>query len=952
MASVTLLRVIEKGPTFNLGNKDDVDYLKFLAFSMAKKFEGVSLETIKNFKSEFGSKSVEVEFLNVIINLFRVVLNSEEPIAKAFSSLFLDYLNTNGSELPKLLNQRPAQMGGATSPLGLAGKTLAAIGILLSGLHIGQLGTGAREPTPTPTVIPAWLLPAPDTTNSMPSVLAEPGLLQRPGSEWVEARRLSDNVNKASKTWGAAAVAKAEAGAAAEIFYGVLGINADLASSSGYVDESLVTGTMGKFINQRKQLSGNQVEYGALQLEVDSLLAKQNRHEGRLKTWFDKPSANEIKENAILSAILRTKQARMAEIEATGAALAAAPNPVDNPRLAANVLSDVGAELLRNILIRGDPNALAIIAPMIRAQSGLLLSSVESLVTETDLALAAASSDLEQKNAILESATREGANAQRDLNLVRRSIESQKAIRERANQHIANSTRETKSLLGYTTKTTNLGIYPQARENSAQASVYIAQLEARLPPLESTNDVNVAKVAKALSDQQISSERHAAAVLASQQAKTQLQALQSGIEVVESSTPQLLLTNRSYPSYPNNNNNSNTITAVNVSRPSPLTIPGGFEMRISTSGQELTVAVPSGASINMSPDQFINSLALTLNMNATLKHVKSITNGSFVDTKAIENIVWGPTGRGRSEYLLAIENTLVLYAHTVAEQISSISYTHAVEAFNRFAEAKAEMGFGILSKSIASQIKRQNPELNDGELNTIEGFALQYVIDINRNFDGRIPNTDNLGKLANVIFKQYNKEAVDLMPVAKINLKLSIADMKNPRQFFARLSQLGFDWVIVGGILTLSLGAGVLSDVVISNIAHLNACCARLNARGEGHHRRYEELENEEQQLRLNTIRRRRAAAAAAPAPPAPAPPAPAPPAPAPLAPAPPAPAPPAPAPPAPAPQNAADANAARAANALLALAGVPQGGPQGGRRRKTRKGRKARKARKTLRKH
>ena len=934
MASVTLLRVIEKGPTFNLGNKDDVDYLKFLAFSMAKKFEGVSLETIKNFKSEFGSESVEVEFLNVIINLFRVVLNSEEPIAKAFSSLFLDYLNTNGSELPKLLNQRPAQMGGATSPLGLAGKTLAAIGTLLSGLYIGQLGTGAMEPTPTPRFIPAWLLPAPDTTNSMPSVLAEPGLLQRPGSEWVEARRLSDNVNKASKTWGAAAVAKAEAGAAAEIFYGVLGINADLASSSGYVDESLVTGTMGKFINQRKQLSGNQVEYGALQLEVDSLLAKQNRHEGRLKTWFDKPSPNEIKENAILSAILKTKQDRMAEIEATGAALAAAPNPVDNPRLAANVLSDVGAELLRNILIRGDPNALAIIAPMIRAQSGLLLSSVESLVTETDLALAAASSDLEQKNAILESATREGANAQRDLNLVRRSIESQKAIRERANQHIANSTRETKSLLGYTTKTTNLGIYPQAREKSAQASVYIAQLEARLPPLESTNDANVARVAKALSDQQISSERHAAAVLASQQAKTQLQALQSGIEVAESSTPQLLLTNRSYPSYPNNNNNnSNTITAVNVSRPSPLTIPGGFEMRISTSGQELTVAVPSGASINMSPDQFINSLALTLNMNATLKHVKSITNGSFVDTKAIENIVWGPTGRGRSEYLLAIENTLVLYAHTVAEQISSISYTHAVEAFNRFAEAKAEMGFGILSKSITSQIKRQNPELNDGELNTIEGFALQYVIDINRTFDGRIPNTDNLGKLANVIFKQYKGETVELMPVAKINLKLSIADMNNPRQFFARLSQLGFDWVIVGGILTLSLGAGVLSDAVISNIAHLNACCARLNARGEGRHRRYEELETARHQLNLNNISRRRAAAAAAPAPPAPALPAPAP-----LAP-----------PLAPPPQNAADANAARA---LLALAGVPQGGPQGGRRRKTRKGRKARKARKTLRKH
>ena len=942
MASVTLLRVIEKGPTFNLGNKDDVDYLKFLAFSMAKKFEGVSLETIKNFKSEFGSKSVEVEFLNVIINLFRVVLNSEEPIAKAFSSLFLDYLNTNGSELPKLLNQRPAQMGGATSPLGLAGKTLAAIGILLSGLHIGQLGTGAREPTPTPTVIPAWLLPAPDTTNSMPSVLAEHGVLVMPGPEWHQAQELSANVQEASQNWGAAAVAKAAAGAKARTFYGVMGINADLAGSSGYLDESLVTGTMGQLIEQGRQMTANQQEYGSLQLQVDGLLGKITRHEGRVKTWFDKPSAAEIEENNRMLATLTQIQTRMTEIMASGAALAGAPNPVDNPRLAADVFSSVGLDLTRNILIKGDPSALAIMAPLINAQSGRLLSTAKSVVTETGLALAAASSDLEQKNAILESARTAVANAQEALYPVRRSLELQKARKQKANEHIASSTSvtTTKNFLWRNTRktTVNLGVYPTAPANSAEASGFITQLEGILPPLESTNDATVAEVAKALSDKQIATQRYDSAVLDSQQAQQQLQALESGIQLAKSATPQLLLTNKSYANN-NANNNANNITAVNISRPSPLAIPGGFEMSLSASGKQLSIAVPNGAILNMSPDQFINSLALTLNMNATLKHVKSITDGPNVNTKAIEALVWGPTGRGRSEYLLAIEETLVLYAHTVAEQTASISYTNAVSAFESFAEAKAEMGFGILSGSIASQIKILNPQLTEEKLNEIKGFALQYVIDINRNFNGRIPNPDNLGKLATVIFKQYNKEAVDLMPVAKINLKLSIADMKNPRQFFARLSQLGFDWVIVGGILTLSLGAGVLSDVVISNIAHLNACCARLNARGEGHHRRYEELENEEQQLRLNTIRRRRAAAAAAPAPPAPAPPAPAPP----------APAPPAPAPPAPAPQNAADANAA---HALLALAGVPQGEPQGGRRRKTRKGRKARKARKTLRKH
>uniref|UniRef100_A0A6C0BCU4 Uncharacterized protein n=1 Tax=viral metagenome TaxID=1070528 RepID=A0A6C0BCU4_9ZZZZ len=864
---LALFRAIKKGSTFNLENKDNVNDLKFLAFSMAKKFEGVSLETIKNYKSEFGSKSLEIEFLNVIINFFRLVLNSEEPIAKTFSSLFLKYLNANGSELVNLMKQRPAQMGGGPASLGIAGNTLALLGLLMSGLHIGSLGTGARGPTPTPTFIPAYLLPAPDTTNSMPSVLAEPGVLVRPGAEWVEAARLSANVKEAAKTWGEAAVAKAEAGAAVENFYGVMRINADLAPYSGYLDASLVTGTMGQLINQRKKMGSNQQEYGGLQLDVQRLLAMDTRYKGRLQTWFNKPSADEIKENKIMNSTLIEKQARMAVIEATGAALAMAPNPVDNPRFAADIISDVGAELLRNILKKGDPTALAILGPMIKAQSQRLLSSVESVVTETDLALAAASSDLEEKNAILEAATSAAANAQRDLGLVETNIESHKAKKAEANQHIANSTREvqTTSMFGFTTKKTitNLGLKPGAPENSRQASEYIEKLEKGLLDLKSANDANVTAVARALSDQQISSERYDAAVLASQQAQQQLQALQSGIQVAESATPQLLLTNKSYGNNNNSNNNSNNIIALNISRPSPLTIPGGFDMKISATGKQLSISVPSGVSIMMSPDQFINSLAITFNMNATLNHIKSITNESFVDTKAIENIVWGPSGRGRSEYLLTIENTLVLYAHKVSEEIASISYTNAVAAFSKFSQLKAKMGFEILSENIASQIIIQNPTLNETELNTIKGFALQYVMDINRNFDGRIPNPDNLGKLATVIFKQYKGQPVELLPAAKINLKLSIAEMKNPYQFFARLSQLGFDWVIIGAILTVFLGTGVLADAIIGNIAYMNACCARLNARGEGSHRREQELKNAEHRARLRNIERHEQRAAA-----------------------------------------------------------------------------------------
>jgi hypothetical protein len=841
--------------TTDISKNENKEILRIIANRQASIFVGLTMNDLKK---------VDKEDLDVIIEIYNIVLMSDNAILKEFSAQFKSSLNKinpeiyNGLFVKRIMNFKNG--GSYTTGSQVGGSMyLFLFTLILILINIEPVLYGRNEAIPFPDLtfgVYAMLFKGDQNVAVMPRRLLDN--LQHASDLVVRSEAFENKISIAHSDFISALEASRFSYAEASATYGSFGVGVGASDmiSSRVANERIAYQAFGPFVSGEASLSERQQQIGRLLARKPEVLALTARDQVRARAWFrqwtQEERAEAARNSAELARISDELLTRHAEVEALGNIV-----NIKDPRTALAVHEAIGKVLLDSTMEGENREVIGFIAPTVVRNQRKILDNSERAVKTLTGRVAELSTQLSA--ALRKKETAAAAEAAAQLTDTALAAAARDAADRAKGDEFENAPSEN---LVEKYRSASLSLSLATAEYDRINTLYVA----------ATSELSDASN---LLDQKREMIEHAVSIDS------------KGIESGSSTSTNLVTIGSKFDLQATNKRLGVGFLGKDA----------GLKVVTKVHGKEITIEIPSGDKVinyAMTPSQLVSYIDSMADTGLLLSDIRRATSGVSADKKGLELSVCGSEGGcDRSPIMKGLIKTLQSYAAEVALDNARRELTSLQSANSDFTLIATAQGFNSIASEIVGKIKllysHQDERLTkNGTDMILHGYAHNLIMDCYTRLGRRVPKPTSYDIMGEIVYKKFNKDTLELMPIGDLLLRLDINDLQNGTYLGIHVSashnQALHRFKLLRGELFyfLPLIAAIYGDAIIlgtcSRFAARIRRAAAKDARAAGHE---EDLENREARHKaelsealhkraLNNIRRD-TAHLQHPAPPAPA---------------------------------------------------------------------------------
>ena len=187
----------------------------------------------------------------------------------------------------------------------------------------------------------------------------------------------------------------------------------------------------------------------------------------------------------------------------------------------------------------------------------------------------------------------------------------------------------------------------------------------------------------------------------------------------------------------------------------------------------------------MTPSQLVSYIEVMADTGLLLTDIRRATKGVSADKKGLELSICGREGGcDRSPIMNGLLKTIQSYAAEIALDNARSKLTTLQTENNDFTLNATAQGFNSIATEIVGKVmllySHQDERLSkNGTDMILHGYAHNLIMNCYTRLGRRVPKPTSYDIMGEIVYKKFNRDTLELMPIGDLLLRLDINDLQN-----------------------------------------------------------------------------------------------------------------------------------------------------------------------------